>query len=526
MFKEFNINKKDKIYLTAIIIFSTILVGYYINFNNSIGISCSDVYVYLLNSLYYAGEKVNITQFIHISPVICFFTSLLFRVGVTDKVAIYIVTGIFAIIGNVGFYLLLKKFFNEELSLTGTILYSSFSLYLIWLANGTLDIPAVGVIIWIALFTIIAVRENPKYYQYVIPLMVIGLYTRYTVILTIPAFFLFYVLENGFKIKHEDKKYIKKGIIIAIIIAVIIFLIVFAMGQGRFDAASQMANGVKGDTGSKNDPAFNPDSSYYLVNYINFISNSHTVFETNPTLYSPTILSYIIYALLIIGGGFWLYDHKGNVNLSKKDILAIGIILIAIISFNRVTSVITSILAYIGIYLLAKDKGHNNGIFMLGWILANAIFLSFDIVKVNRYILPTFPPFIFFVLMAIENIHSHVKINKNIIPIALIILFIVQAFAFTSTVEPTDKYLNPEQISDYIINTNSDYENMTIGAYNLRPYSWWLGPNITGIPSSNQSGIDQSNISYYISNNPLDNLTNFSEIKNINDLYLYKNNNF
>ncbi|WP_257637969.1 glycosyltransferase family 39 protein, partial [Methanobrevibacter gottschalkii] len=111
--------------------------------------------------------------------------------------AIYIVTGFFAIIGNIGFYLLLKKFFNEELSLTGTILYSSFSLYLIWLANGTLDIPATGVIIWIALFTMIAVRENPKYYQYLIPLMVIGLYTRYTVILTLPAFFLFYVLENG-----------------------------------------------------------------------------------------------------------------------------------------------------------------------------------------------------------------------------------------------------------------------------------------------------------------------------------------
>ncbi|MGN0176400.1 MAG: glycosyltransferase family 39 protein [Methanobrevibacter sp.] len=526
MFSEFNINKKDKIYLIAILIFSTILVGYYINFNNSIGISCSDVYVYLLNSLYYTGEQVNITQFVYISPVICFLTSLLFRVGFVDKLAIYLVTGLFAIIGNIGFYLLLKKFFNEELSLTGTILYSSFSLYLVWLANGTLDIPAVAIIIWIALFTIIAVKENPKYYQYVIPLMVIGLYTRYTVILTLPAFFLYYILENGLKIKKEDRKYIKKGLIIAIIIAVVIFLIVFVMGNGRFDAASQMVNGVKGDSGSKSDPAFNPDSSYYLVNYLNFISNSHTVFEANPTLYSPTILSYAILALLIIGTVFWLYDHKNNFNLSKKDIFAIGIILIAIISFNRVTSVITSILAYIGIYLLAKDREYNNGVFMLGWILANAIFLSFDIVKVNRYILPTFPPFIFFVLIAIENIHSHVRINKNIIPIVLIVLFVAQAFAFTATVEPTDKYLSPEEISNYIIDNNPDYENMTIGAYNIRPYSWWLGSNTIGIPSGNQSGIDQSNISYYISNNPLDNLTNFQEIKNINNLYLYKNNNF
>ena len=64
MFKEFNINRKDKYYLIAILIFSAILVGYYINFNNAIGISCSDVYIYLINSLYYTGEKVNITNFI------------------------------------------------------------------------------------------------------------------------------------------------------------------------------------------------------------------------------------------------------------------------------------------------------------------------------------------------------------------------------------------------------------------------------------------------------------------------------
>ena len=55
MLKEFNLNKKDKAYLIAILLFSTILVGYYINFNNSIGIACSDVYVYLLNALFYTG---------------------------------------------------------------------------------------------------------------------------------------------------------------------------------------------------------------------------------------------------------------------------------------------------------------------------------------------------------------------------------------------------------------------------------------------------------------------------------------
>ena len=109
MLKEFNLNKKDKAYLIAILLFSTILVGYYINFNNSIGIACSDVYVYLLNALFYTGEKISTTSFVYISPVICFLTSLLFRIGLVDKLAIFIVTGLFAIIGNIGLYILLRK---------------------------------------------------------------------------------------------------------------------------------------------------------------------------------------------------------------------------------------------------------------------------------------------------------------------------------------------------------------------------------------------------------------------------------
>ena len=49
MFEEFNIKQKDKYYLLFILIYSIILVGYYINFNNNLGIYRSDVYIYLLN---------------------------------------------------------------------------------------------------------------------------------------------------------------------------------------------------------------------------------------------------------------------------------------------------------------------------------------------------------------------------------------------------------------------------------------------------------------------------------------------
>ena len=108
MFGEFNIKQKDKYYLLFILIYSIILVGYYINFNNNLGIYCSDVYVYLLNALYYTGTNIRSTGTIYLSPLICFLTSIFFYLGFVDKMAIYIVTGAFAIFGNIGFYLLLK----------------------------------------------------------------------------------------------------------------------------------------------------------------------------------------------------------------------------------------------------------------------------------------------------------------------------------------------------------------------------------------------------------------------------------
>ena len=108
---NFNINDKKELILITLI--STALVAYYINFNMHLGIYCSDVYVYLLNALYFAGTNVHSPKSIYLSPVICFLTSLLFDLGFVDKISIFIVTGIFAIIGNIGLYLLLKLKFAE-----------------------------------------------------------------------------------------------------------------------------------------------------------------------------------------------------------------------------------------------------------------------------------------------------------------------------------------------------------------------------------------------------------------------------
>ena len=520
MLKDFNLSRKDYHYLIILTVFSIALTANYIIFNCNLGIYCSDVYVYLLNAVYYTGVNIRSTGTIYLSPLICFLTSIFFHLGFVDKLAIYIVTGAFAIFGNIGFYILLRRYFNEMLSLTGCVIYSSLTLYLTWLANGTLDIPAVSMIIWTVLFTVMAIDDNPKFYKYAILFVILGVFTRYTVILILPALLLYYVYQKGFKVESEDFKEIKKGILIGLIIVAITLTALFIMGEGHFAASGQISNGISGAQGSKVDPAYNTDVSYYVSNFLNFISNSHTFIHGNPVLENPTPLSYAILGILIIGMGLWTYDHRRS--LEKNDLIAIGFFILAIISFTRISSVITTLLVLIGIYFLGKDGEHKTECFMLAWIFSNLIFFSYYNIKVNRYLLPAFPAIIYFVLLSIDTINSRIKINRNIIPVILIALFIVQAFTFTFTFEPTKEFKTIEEVSDYIIDNNPDYENMLIGVYNVRAYNWWLGSNLYPIESSDEDIIDSSNTTYYISDKVLRNVTNYTEIKNINNVHIYQ----
>ena len=76
-------------------------------------------------------------------------------------------------------------------------------------------------------------------------------------------------------------------------------------------------------------------------------------------------------------------------------------------------------------------------------------------------------------------------------------------------------------MADYVIDNNPDYENITIGVFNVRAYNWWLGENLLPIRSTDISTIDSSNVTYYISDNAL-NLTNYTEIKQIDSIHLYE----
>lgn len=293
------------------------------------------------------------------------------------------------------------------------------------------------------------------------------------------------------------------------------------MGNGYFGVNEQIAGGISGKQGSSIDQAYNTDVGYYFFNFLNFISSSNTVFiNSTPTLESPTVLSIIVILLIIAGAILWIKKEK--LKLNKEKIIPLTLILIAILTYTRISSFITIILVFIILFLLGKDSENKTGFTMLSWILVYFIYLSYFSIKVNRYIIPTIPPFIYLLMSSLELIHEKIKINNKIIPICLIILFIIQGFAFTMTFEDTNKFIAPDEMSKYIINEIPDYKNHLIGVYNMRPYHWFIGGNVTGIESGNSEAIDSSEIDYYISNTKLTDLKNFNEIKNIGELYLYE----
>jgi hypothetical protein len=328
-------NKIDLIFILLIAIFTLGLVYWLININNQLGIYCSDVFIYLLNSLNFAGYSIGTSSTMYLSPVICFLTSLIFRLGVIDQTVIFAITGIFFPIASIGLYLLCRLHLNKLISLFGTFLFISFSLNILWTANGSLDIPAIAISIWVMYFLILATDKNPKYFTIAFPLFIIGFFTRYTVGFILPLMILYILFKIDFLDKIRlifDKKlfirYIKnlikfkslKYLIIGIIIAILV-LIVLLKGLLIFGAdltfITQTQDVISGGKGSSIDPGFKVDPLFYLTNLPNFISSTKITFDGPiPVLQNHSILSYFILSLIIVG--FLVYISKIFIKFIKN----------------------------------------------------------------------------------------------------------------------------------------------------------------------------------------------------------------
>lgn len=560
---DLNISKNDFFYLLILTVFSILITYTLINFNQALGIYCSDVFIYLSNSLVFAGYESSIL-YLYLSPVICILTAILFKLGFLSEASLYLVTGIFCILANIGIYVLLKNKFSSLLSLCGAFLFGSFSLTLLWWANGTLDVPAVALSIWTVIFILLAVDNDSKYYMIAIPLFVLAVFTRYTALFLLPLILLYYLSKHDFftnldllivdrqefsrklksYIKSEEFRNILKSFAIAFMLVVLFSATILAYGS-NLSFLTQSSTFASGSKGEVIDNAYTTDTFFYLHDFPNFLYSDYVSFDNViPVLNGSNPMSFFLIGLFAAGillSGYKLINAERKGESKYKYlvwILFVVLLVISILSF-KINSLITITLVLIDLVILFSyfrkigiDREiYSTDIFMLAWLLVYFIFFTFLNIKVNRYIITVFPAFIYFVIYALNEIldlsgkFEFFEFKKQnllkIIPILLIVFCIFSAFTFTSTVHYNEDFNKNKVIADYLTEYDSDYMSKDVAVFKQRPYNWFLRMYTIPITDDRLDYLESSNITYYISDGNF-NLSNYTMIYQKEGLYLYE----
>jgi hypothetical protein len=563
---DLNIFKNDFFHLFILTVFSILITYTLINFNQVLGIYCSDVFIYLSNSLVFAGYQSSV-MYLYLSPVICILTAILFKLGFLSEAALYIVTGIFCIFANIGIYVLLKNKFSSLLSLCGAFLFGSFSLTLLWWANGTLDVPAIALSIWTIIFTVLAVDKDSKYYMIAIPLFVLAVFTRYTALFLLPLILLHYLSKHDFftnldllivnrqefsiklksYIKSEEFRNILKSCAIAFVLLVLFSATILAYGS-NLSFLTQSSTFASGSKGEVIDNAYTTDTFFYLHDFPNFLFSDYVSFDNViPVLNGSNPMSFFLIGLFAIGillSGYKLINAKKKEESKYKyhlGILFVVLLAISILCF-KINSLITITILLIDLVILFSffrkigiDRElYSTDMLMLAWFLVYFLFFTFLNIKVNRYIITVFPAFIYFVIYALNEILDLSKKFKffelkkqnilNIIPIILIVFCIFSAFTFTSTVHYNEDFNKNKVIADYLTEYDSDYMSKDVAVFHQRSYNWFLKMYTIPITDDQLDYLESSNITYYISDDNF-NLSNYTIIYQKEGLYLYERNN-
>ncbi|MBU4547486.1 MAG: glycosyltransferase family 39 protein, partial [Euryarchaeota archaeon] len=206
-------NKVSLIFMALLGLLMLIITYELVSIQSRIGVAYWDIFLYLNNALKMSGMGIGDT--LHLSPFLPFLTSLLFRAGYVFELSLFMISGVFYILGAVGMYLLLKIRFNEYESLAGALSYATFTIVMAWAVSGALDAPAISLSIWALYFTYLAVKNDSRYYYLAFPVAMLAFLTRYTSgLIIIPMLLLIFFNVP----QKEEIKNGVKGIILGVLI--------------------------------------------------------------------------------------------------------------------------------------------------------------------------------------------------------------------------------------------------------------------------------------------------------------------
>ncbi len=580
---------KEKFPLMAVVAFSIFICLALIIINSSsniLGHNYRDAYLYLIQAYHFAGTPIGGYDYVnYYSPLIPFLTSLLFRLGFVSEASLFAVTGLFYPIAVIGIYFLLNLRFNKFYSMLGAILYGSMSINLMWTANGTLDIPSVALSIWAVYFFIKGLESNQKFFYLAFPLLVLSVFAKYTGALTILVMMVYLLSKRN--IIGNFVKYIKNiiGGIITSFVFIIPFLSYYIINGLPFGFINQ-AREVSTETISSNTAAAPAnDLFFYISSLPRFI-------------YSPQkILGYFILLVAAVGVIYGIYklinylkehykDSANRLEISfypkirlNKNVcfiaLAVSIIMIILtfLTAGMTSFIISELLLLIGLAIFAtsfnsiftdladidyvndkktssKYKFFRFDFAMISWFLIYLVFFSSHLIKADRYFTALVPGFVFILVYSIERVTYLLRNNNSKFNIskekaakgflAMLLILLLAASIGYLTIDRHDTLVDNEIETAKWIESNIDYENMTIYADRGPIYTWYLSSEVDYCPSSvniSELGdyLNEHNASYYIMT-PLednvnydyfqnkDSIEGFTKIKTFGEVKVYKNN--
>lgn len=573
---DLNINKTDLIFLLIIFLISLLICLNKLIFYNNNGFICNDIPIYLSNSLYYAGMNYNNilpVSYLYSSPVICYLTGILFKLGFVTPISLYFVTSIFELFGSFGFYIFLKNRFKPIFSLMGTIIYLSSNLYISFSSSGMLDCPAIAISVWVLVFLFLAVDKNYKYFLILMPLLIFGIFTRPTVAFLIPMIIIYYlskfdILNLGYELifnkrvfknkifnylKGNEFKCISISLFISLFIAGLIIFYhsyVFNLDLPFIYLVKESSNGFA--YSKTYDLAYKEDYLYYISNFFEFIAvDISRIFN----LKISYILCFFTLAGLLIKffdiiKNFKFTSYNDNLKFNKKSIILLFLLLLLIICLgffiNYYISIIFILLSLLLIQSLLKTtdinrKQYSFCLINISLLICYFIFITHVNWKISRYFLPMFIPIVYFIVLSIESITLFIKKSlnfnhryfiyfiENVLPLFLIFIMLFSAYItlinyYDYNYVDDNLFHDTEATSNYLINYDENYLNENISTdRSFRYYNYFLNRDTNFIDNYVQPVelFDESN-SKYIFLNESYNFKNFTEIYHHGDSYLYQ----
>jgi len=534
--------KRDIIAISSLLLIVIVITLLLLNIDGKAGVYyVRDVFFYLNNALFYAGYDTGLANTRGLSPFIPMLTSIFFRMGFISDLTIIVVSSAFYVLAALGMYFLLRLRFDEVLSFTGSMILATFPLIIVWVTKGMLDIPGICLSIWAVYFMILSFKKSTKFFYIAIPLIILGFFTRYTVLLMFPVIFIqFLLVDNPISYIKTNIKDIIIGCVCGALVFAVFIGIYYYLDIGLFfvSQGSDITNSTHNALTANN-------PFYYVKNFLIYMGAAHFIpYSLKPGAFLidkmqwvggyPSITSYILLVILI--AGIVLYLKKlftpENINAIKnknyKIKLAIFIVGLAIylITFTKVSIVITIgiiTIALLALYRLlnkADMDEFNFDFVMFYWFVVNFTFISYYHIKVDRYFMPVLPVIAYFVIVSLSLIFNRLKnINyidkiKVIAPIGLIclILLCTGAFALSSTPHTYDDQTpanfetaaaEEKNVGEWLMKHDPQYLNKTIWADRGGDMSFIMKKQIPSCEKESNSTdfidkMQSQNVTYFI----------------------------